>query len=195
VKHARADYNERIQDQAGEIPVDEPVFLLRGQDELASRTVKFYAGMMMQAGADVDAIQAVTRQAQAMHLWPHRKMPDVPQTLAPDEATGEALERQNDVSRETLSAAESRFHGMLAGVVVDFIAYLTGEGADTFAQRLTDVAPDEDDPNGPVALNTALALVEGMKDWAAARMIDDRRPSDDWKSKLYPRVPERALDQ
>ena len=31
--HARDDYN-RIQDPAGKIPADEPVFLLRAQDEL-----------------------------------------------------------------------------------------------------------------------------------------------------------------
>lgn len=35
MKHARPDY-DRIQDPAGIIPEDEPVFLLRGQDRYAA---------------------------------------------------------------------------------------------------------------------------------------------------------------
>ncbi len=35
MKHARPDYDERIQDSAGLIPDDEPVLLIRGQDDLA----------------------------------------------------------------------------------------------------------------------------------------------------------------
>lgn len=42
MKHARPDYN-RIQDPAGLIPEDEPVFLLRGQDVLAPSLVKDWA--------------------------------------------------------------------------------------------------------------------------------------------------------
>lgn len=38
MKHAREDYN-RIQDPAGLIPEDEPVFLLRGQDMFAPELV------------------------------------------------------------------------------------------------------------------------------------------------------------
>ena len=41
--HARDDYN-RIQDPAGLIPADEPVFLLRGQDPAAPNTVDRWAG-------------------------------------------------------------------------------------------------------------------------------------------------------
>jgi len=38
--HARKDYNERVQDTAKQIPEDEPVFLLRGQDALAIGAMK-----------------------------------------------------------------------------------------------------------------------------------------------------------
>lgn len=42
MKHAREDYN-RIQDPAGLIPEDEPVFLLRGQDIFAPELVMAWA--------------------------------------------------------------------------------------------------------------------------------------------------------
>ena len=35
MKHARSDYQARIQDVAGLIPADEPVFFIRGQDKAA----------------------------------------------------------------------------------------------------------------------------------------------------------------
>lgn len=46
--HAREDYN-RIQDPAGLIPVDEPVFLLRAQDLLAPTTVRRWAELLREA--------------------------------------------------------------------------------------------------------------------------------------------------
>ncbi len=49
--HARQDYN-RIQDPANLIPVDEPVFLLRGQVLLAIQAVEFYGFLAAQAGKD-----------------------------------------------------------------------------------------------------------------------------------------------
>lgn len=51
MKHARDDYN-RIQDPAGKIPADEPVFLLRARDKYAARAVLYYAELIM---ADVIA--------------------------------------------------------------------------------------------------------------------------------------------
>ena len=41
MKHARTDY-DRIQDPAGKIPADEPVFLLRAQDQTAADTVEYW---------------------------------------------------------------------------------------------------------------------------------------------------------
>jgi len=42
MKHARADYNQRVQDSANIIPQDEPVFLLRAKDPVAAETVRFW---------------------------------------------------------------------------------------------------------------------------------------------------------
>ena len=40
--HARTDYN-RIQDPENKIPQDEPVFLLRGQDQFAPKLLQDWA--------------------------------------------------------------------------------------------------------------------------------------------------------
>ena len=45
MKHAREDYN-RIQDPAGLIPADEPVFLLRGQDEFTPKMMALYVKLL-----------------------------------------------------------------------------------------------------------------------------------------------------
>ena len=50
MKHAREDYN-RIQDPAGKIPENEPVFLLRGQDKFAPATLEFW-GTCLAIAAD-----------------------------------------------------------------------------------------------------------------------------------------------
>jgi hypothetical protein len=80
--HARKDYN-RIQDPAGLIPADEPVFLLRGQDEVAARTVRYWAMALEARGGDPAIIEAARRQAQRMDDWPVKKMPDLPPPQEP----------------------------------------------------------------------------------------------------------------
>jgi hypothetical protein len=78
VKHAREDYN-RIQDPAGVIPNDEPVFLLRGQDMLAPKILDAYACAAFLAGC-FDIAQRVRAQANAMRDWQEagdRKLPDL----------------------------------------------------------------------------------------------------------------------
>jgi hypothetical protein len=75
--HARKDYN-RIQDPAGLIPADEPVFLLRAQDEVAARTVRYWAMALEARGGDPVIVEAARRQAQRMDAWPVKKMPDLP---------------------------------------------------------------------------------------------------------------------
>lgn len=56
-------------------PPDEPLFLLRGQDELAPETVRFYAVQVYarDAALDPDHIRAF---AVRMRAWQPRKMPD-----------------------------------------------------------------------------------------------------------------------
>lgn len=78
MRHARRDY-DRIQDPAGKIPEDEPVFLLRGQDKHAAATVLFYAATLMNdPSVDDDIITKAIEHAQRMREWPTHKTPDVP---------------------------------------------------------------------------------------------------------------------
>lgn len=77
MKHARPDY-DRIQDPAGAIPADEPVFLLRAQDELSARIVDYYAEAYLQNGGDKETAMALMRHAQKMRQWPCRRFPTVP---------------------------------------------------------------------------------------------------------------------
>ncbi len=77
MKHARPDY-ARIQDPAGLIPEDEPVFLLRGQDKFAANALRAYALIAETGGASKDIWESVREQAELMDAWPVKKMPDAP---------------------------------------------------------------------------------------------------------------------
>ncbi len=82
--HARADYN-RIQDPAGLIPANEPVFLLRAADQAAAGAVRAWATLHDAAGGDPAMSAAARRQAQLMDAWAEKKLAD-----APDGAFGDA---------------------------------------------------------------------------------------------------------
>ena len=87
MKHARPDY-DRIQDPAGLIPEDEPVFLLRGQDQFAAETLRFYAHLVQHArDPDMKIVNAALLQAGAMDAWPTHKKPDMPAPASPEEST------------------------------------------------------------------------------------------------------------
>ena len=80
MKHAREDYN-RIQDPAGLIPEDEPVFLIRGQDFVAPEAVEAWADLAESAGAEPGMVQSARDQAHEMRLWGKTygdKLPDMP---------------------------------------------------------------------------------------------------------------------
>lgn len=81
MKHAREDYNKRIQDSANMIPANEPVFLLRAQDKNAAETLRCYAEFIANSLPDDDKsnemIRKVHEQADAMDAWPVKKDPDV----------------------------------------------------------------------------------------------------------------------
>lgn len=77
MKHARADY-DRIQDPAGLIPDDEPVFLLRAQDRFAATLLRMYKMLLFLAGIVGPIADAVSQQADAMDAWPTKKTPDLP---------------------------------------------------------------------------------------------------------------------
>lgn len=73
--HAREDYS-RIQDPAGKIPEDEPVFLLRAQDRLACKAVAYYASLCELEQAPEVAAKA-RAHADRMAEWPVKKTPDL----------------------------------------------------------------------------------------------------------------------
>ena len=76
MKHARADYQERVQDSAGIIPEDEPVFLLRAQDTTAAETVRSWAERNERLFGPSMGTQAARIQADKMERWHTRKAPD-----------------------------------------------------------------------------------------------------------------------
>jgi hypothetical protein len=78
--HANEDYTERIQDSAGKIPEDEPVFLLRGQDVLAPSLLLDWASRMRSLGGDPKMADLVRAQAHRMIIWQNEngsKIPDL----------------------------------------------------------------------------------------------------------------------
>lgn len=81
MKHARPDYN-RIQDPAGLIAKDEPVFLLRGQDAQAAQIVRRYAYELERCGGDPVLIKMARDHAAKMDAWPKKKQPDITDTQA-----------------------------------------------------------------------------------------------------------------
>ncbi len=74
--HAREDY-DHFQDPKGKIPADEPVFLLRGQDQHAPATLRFWADAVEASGGDPDIVVHTRAQADAMEAWPVTKQPDL----------------------------------------------------------------------------------------------------------------------
>jgi hypothetical protein len=60
------------------IPDDEPVFLLRGQDQHASKTVCFWASAVEAAGGDPEIVRVARAHAVKMLDWPKKKQPDLP---------------------------------------------------------------------------------------------------------------------
>lgn len=77
MKHARKDY-DRIQDPANLIPADEPVFLLRAQDRVAAKTVRFWAQAHKDAGGNHTIAQLAMDHAVLMDRWPKKQHADLP---------------------------------------------------------------------------------------------------------------------
>lgn len=76
MKHARDDYN-RIQDPAGKIPDDEPVFLIRGQDACAAATVEYWARLAADNGASQSIVSKALEHAERIRAWSAKKVPDL----------------------------------------------------------------------------------------------------------------------
>lgn len=83
--HARRDYTRRIQDSEKLIPKDEPVFLIRGQDEVGYKAVQAWANLhRLNGGSDVTYSLAMAH-AEKMEQWAkkHGKKADVPPEALP----------------------------------------------------------------------------------------------------------------
>jgi hypothetical protein len=83
MKHARDDYNARIQDAANEIPADEPVFLIRAQDKVGHLAVRGWAYMHRLNGGSDTAYSLAMAHADKMEAWPVKKCADVPPESIP----------------------------------------------------------------------------------------------------------------
>ena len=108
MKHARPDYQKRIVDLEHLIPEDEPVLLIRGQDEFASEMNEHYlslvrgkrisleeqaadakdknydeeaADLLEEADELLKIEEALTPHGRLIRAWPKKKSPD----LAPPE--------------------------------------------------------------------------------------------------------------
>lgn len=77
MKHAREDYN-RIQDPAGLIEADEPVFLIRAKDIVSGDAVRAWANLHLMRGGDPAMAKAAYRQADLMDAWPTKQSADAP---------------------------------------------------------------------------------------------------------------------
>lgn len=84
--HARESYN-RIQDPAGKIADDEPVFLLRAKDKLAPDTMRFWATRLREEGGDLAMVEMVLKHADLAEEWQKEytcKLPDLKPNEGPN---------------------------------------------------------------------------------------------------------------
>jgi hypothetical protein len=58
------------------LPADEPVFVLRGQDELAPDVVEFWADIAESKGVTSSKVAQARQWAEMMREWQPRKLPD-----------------------------------------------------------------------------------------------------------------------
>lgn len=119
MQHAREDYN-RIQDPAGLIPADEPVFLLRAQDQNAPETVMHWVTLMLHTGGDQAMAKIALRHARVMREWQTqhgKKSPDLaPTVVSPpqpsEQGPAETLDIRNKALADAVNALEEIVSGM-----------------------------------------------------------------------------------
>jgi hypothetical protein len=83
--HARPDY-ALLQDPRGKIPRDEPVYLLRGQDQKAQACLKLWCDLAVKDGSDPALIEATRQQILRMDNWQlkfAKKKSDMPKVAEP----------------------------------------------------------------------------------------------------------------
>lgn len=97
--HARPDY-QRIQDPSGKIPEDEPVFLLRAQDQTAAATVRYWAGLQ-----SVGLLRNMAKQhADDMDRWTTKKPADGPAEEATEPAAAPSAPEAPDFAARHAAA-------------------------------------------------------------------------------------------
>ena len=74
--HTRKDY-DRIQDPENKIPEDEPVFLLRAQDQIAAEVVRYWEKLHIARGGNFDIAKSALKLADLMDDWPKHKSADL----------------------------------------------------------------------------------------------------------------------
>lgn len=114
MKHAREDY-DRIQDPAGLIPANEPVFLLRGQDILAPVLLDIWADNLSDHDGDPHMIEIVREHAKSMRSWQDnvkRKIPDLsrPQHTISNELLDKMKFSGVSIINEFLKAKKGTYH-------------------------------------------------------------------------------------
>ena len=67
--HARKDYNDRIQDSAGIIPADEPVFLIRSCDQAGHLAIRAWAHIHRINGGSDHTYNLAMDHADKMEQW------------------------------------------------------------------------------------------------------------------------------
>lgn len=83
MKHAHKQF-DHIQDPSGNIPEDEPVFLLRAQDDIAWKILEEYVRLRRQThfkpDAEMDEMsKEIMAHADKMREWPEKKIADMPE--------------------------------------------------------------------------------------------------------------------
>ena len=58
------------------IPDDEPVFILRAQDEIAATVVRLWCVLASERGTPIDKLIEAEGLAESMEYWENRKVPD-----------------------------------------------------------------------------------------------------------------------
>ncbi len=79
MKHARPDY-DRFQDPAGLIPEDEPVILIRGQDQAAIPAMRAWIDAHLAGGGDPAMADLLADHIDRVSEWQHHayKVADLP---------------------------------------------------------------------------------------------------------------------
>lgn len=84
MKFSRDDYDKLIQCPDNLIPVDEPVFLLRGQDPAAPGALEAWASLAELKGASDEMVASARLHASVMREWQQEhgsKVPDLPTSV------------------------------------------------------------------------------------------------------------------